>query len=229
MLSRTKGDVRPNPIIIAIILSLPILLYSGALDPVADLVLDEPEMDQAWRDRVQDEQPHNATLAGGCFWCIEAAYEGREGIATAISGYAGGNASTATYDQVLTGTTDHREAVRVRYYPSIISYEKILDIFWRSIDPMDPGGQFTDRGPQYTTAIYAHTPEQYRQAVRSKQELNDSDRFDKPIVTTVTNYTTFFRAEEYHQNYSQKNTARYEAYETASGRSSFTEERWAEE
>jgi peptide methionine sulfoxide reductase msrA/msrB len=221
--------MRANPIIIAILLSIPILLYSGALDPVADLVLEEPEMDDTWRQQVQGEQPHNATFAGGCFWCIEAAYEGREGVSTAISGYAGGDAARATYDQVLTGTTDHREAVRVRYYPSLISYEELLDVFWRSIDPTDAGGQFTDRGPQYTTAIYAHTVEQYRQAVTSKHELNESGRFEEPIVTTVTNYTTFFRAEDYHQNYSRRNTARYKAYETASGRSSFTEERWDDE
>ncbi len=176
-------------------------------------------------DEVQGKQPHNATFAGGCFWCIEAAYERREGVTAAISGYTGGYTSTATYDQVLTGTTDHREAVRVRYYASVISYEELLDIFWRSIDPTGPGGQFTDRGPQYTTAIYAHTAEQYRLAVRSKQELNNSDRFTEPIIT-VTNHTTFFRAEDYHQNYSRRNTAQYQAYETASGRSSFTEERW---
>lgn len=181
---------------------------------------------EAWKQQVANETPVNATFAGGCFWCIEGAYMGVEGVEAAISGYAGGRASTATYDQVTTGETNHREAVRVRYYPSVISYEELLDIFWRSIDPTDPGGQFSDRGPQYTTAIYPHNEEQYRLAKESKENLSESGKFDEPIVTEIENYTTFFRAEDYHQNYSKRNTAQYKAYERASGRKGYVERVW---
>lgn len=179
-----------------------------------------------WRQNITNDTIRKATLAGGCFWCIEAAFEDVEGVASAVSGYAGGKASTATYDQVLTGTTDHREAVRLRYYPAIINYTEILDLFWRSFDPTDAGGQFTDRGPQYTTAIYAHTSRQYRLAVASKQALNASGRFDEPVVTEVLNATTFFRAEDKHQNYSRRNSVHYSLYERASGRKGFTEQKW---
>ncbi len=179
-----------------------------------------------WRDSVEEAQPEKATFAGGCFWCIEAVYEDVDGVGAAISGYAGGRASTATYEQVLTGDTEHREAVRVRYYPSIVSYSELLDLYWRSIDPTDAGGQFSDRGPQYKTAIYTHNERQYRLAKKSKQNLSQSGRFEEPIVTDIENFTTFFRAEDYHQNYSKKRTARYRIYETASGRKGFLEKVW---
>ncbi len=182
--------------------------------------------DEDWKDQVQNQEPAKATFAGGCFWCIEAVYEDVEGVGAAISGYAGGKESTATYDQVLTGETGHREAVRVRYYPSVVSYGELLDLYWRSIDPTDAGGQFSDRGPQYTTAIYAHNQRQYRLAEQSKENLSQSGRFEEPIVTEIENFTTFFRAEDYHQNYSKKRTARYKVYETASGRKGFLEEIW---
>lgn len=182
--------------------------------------------DQAWRENVTNETKAKATFAGGCFWCIEGAYMGVEGVHRAISGYAGGARENATYRRVATGETDHREAVRVIYYPSLVSYEELLDIFWRSIDPTDPGGQFTDRGPQYTTAIYAHDQQEYQKALESKKELNASGRYEEPIVTEITNYTTFFRAEDRHQNYSIRNKARYKAYEAASGRTDFLERIW---
>jgi methionine-S-sulfoxide reductase len=180
----------------------------------------------AWKSQVRNETPVNATFAGGCFWCIEGVYMGVEGVEAAISGYAGGKASTATYDQVTTGTTDHRESVRVRYYPSIISYGELLDMYWKSIDPTDAGGQFSDRGQHYTTAIYTHKHKQYRLARQSKENLSESGKFEEPIVTEIKNYTTFFRAEDRHQNYSRKNTARYKAYERASGRKGFIQDTW---
>ncbi len=181
---------------------------------------------ESWKQNITNQTPVNATFAGGCFWCIEGAYMGVEGVEAAISGYAGGRESTATYDQVTTGETDHREAVRVRYYPSIISYQELLEIYWKSIDPTDPGGQFSDRGPQYTTAIYPHNDEQYRLSRESKQNLSQSGKFEEPIVTEIENYTAFFRAEDYHQNYSKKNTAQYKAYERASGRKGYVEKVW---
>jgi len=179
-----------------------------------------------WQDKVSDTEPAKATFAGGCFWCIEAVYENEIGVAAAISGYAGGKESTATYKQTSTGETDHREAVKVRYYPSLISYEELLDMYWKSIDPTDPNGQFSDRGPQYTTAIYAHSERQYRLAKQSKENLSESGKFDDTIVTEIKNYTTFFRAEDRHQNYSEKNTYRYEVYKESSGRKGFVEKVW---
>ncbi len=187
----------------------------------------DPE-EEVWKSQVENETPVNATFAGGCFWCMEGAYMDIEGVEAAISGYAGGRESTATYDQVTTGETDHREAVRVRYYPSIISYGELLDIFWRTIDPTDAGGQFSDRGPQYTTAIYTHNEKQYRVARESKQNLSESGKFDEAIVTEIENYTTFFRAEDNHQNYSRKNALYYKAYERASGRKGYVERVWGE-
>lgn len=183
---------------------------------------------EEWRSQVENRSPINATFAGGCFWCIEGAYMGTEGVEAAISGYAGGNKSTATYGQVTTGTTDHREAVRVKYYPSVISYEELLDMYWRSIDPTDAGGQFSDRGPHYTTAIYAHDLDQYWLAKQSRENLSKSGKFDEPIVTEVKNFTTFFRAEDRHQNYSRENPVRYRTYERASGRKGFVEKLWNE-
>lgn len=171
----------------------------------------------------------NATLAGGCFWCIEAQYLGVEGVEEAVSGYAGGEESTATYDQVSTGQTDHREAVQVVFNPDMITYEEILEKFWTSIDPTDEGGQFADRGFQYTTAIYYHDEEQRRVAQRMKEELENSSKFDEPIVTSIEPFTTFFPAEDKHQNYSEKNKIQYKAYEKGSGRSSYVDETWSDD
>ncbi len=187
---------------------------------------DRPVQKEDWLSEVENRTPKKATFAGGCFWCMEAAYEDVKGVASAVSGYAGGKESTADYRTVSTGETDHREAVRIRYYPSIISYGELLDMYWRSIDPTDAGGQFTDRGHHYTTAIYAHDREQYRLAKHSKRNLSESGKFDEPIVTEVINFTTFFPAEDYHQNYSRKNTVRYETYTRASGRKGFVKKVW---
>jgi len=177
-----------------------------------------------WKQNVSDEETEVATLAGGCFWCIEAIFDERKGVEKAVSGYAGGSKENATYKQVKTGETDHREAVQVHYYPSIISYEKILNEYWRNIDPTDAGGQFSDRGPQYTTAIYYHDEDQ--KEVAEKTRDNISDKFDEPIATEIEEFTTFYRAEDYHQNYSQKNTIQYKAYKKASGRSGFIQRVW---
>lgn len=203
------------------------LVVAGAA--LWDLPQEKPgKAGEDWRSEVSGREPMVATFAGGCFWCIEGVYEGVEGVEKAVSGYAGGKESTATYNQVTSGETDHREAVRLEYYPSIISYRELLEMYWRSIDPTDPKGQFSDRGPQYTTAIYAHTERQYRLAKQSKQNLSESGKFDEPIVTKIKNFTTFFRAENYHQNYSRRNTVRYKAYEKASGRKGFVEKVWEE-
>jgi peptide methionine sulfoxide reductase msrA/msrB len=214
-----------------LLLTVPVIAFSVLVLQPGDIP-GQPQENQketqeaSWKSQVQNKTPKNATFAGGCFWCIEGVYMDVKGVKSAVSGYAGGKKQTATYSQVTTGNTDHREAVRVRYYPSIISYKELLDMYWRSIDPTDPGGQFSDRGPQYTTAIYTHTPKQYKLAKKTKENLSKSGKFKEPIVTKIKNYTTFFKAEERHQNYSKRKTLQYKAYEKASGRKGFIEKIW---
>jgi peptide methionine sulfoxide reductase msrA/msrB len=165
-----------------------------------------------------------ATFAGGCFWCIEAVFDDVPGVLEAISGYAGGTQENPTYQQVVSGTTEHRESVQVTYNSKEISYEELLNLFWRSFDPTDAGGQFADRGKQYTTAIFYHNAEQKNLAEKSKQETQK--KFDKPIVTKILPFTTFFVAEEYHQDYSKKKSLQYKLYEKGSGRKDFVDNKW---
>ena len=167
-----------------------------------------------------------ATFAGGCFWCMEKPYESYEGIVEVISGYTGGKSENPTYSEVSSGGSGHVEAVQVSYDPSVISYEKLLDIFWRQIDPTDPGGQFADQGYQYTTAVFYHDDEQKQLAEQSKQDLADSKKFDKPIVTRIVEVAPFFKAEEYHQDYYKKNPVHYNSYRHGSGRGPFLEKTW---
>jgi peptide methionine sulfoxide reductase msrA/msrB len=169
------------------------------------------------------------TLAGGCFWCMEAYLQETPGVVDVVSGYAGGDQASATYLEVSTGSTEHRESVQVTYDPKRITTKEVLDVFWSHIDPTDAGGQFADRGPQYTTAIFYHTPEQQRVAEDSKRRLEKSGLFTKPIVTMILPFTTFFKAEEYHQDYYKKAAAHYEAYKRASGRAGFVEDTWAKD
>ncbi len=169
-----------------------------------------------------------ATFAGGCFWCMEAAFEATDGVIESISGYTGGQVVNPTYKQVNTKTTGHLEAVQVYYDPTRITYEELLDVFWRNIDPTDDGGQFVDRGAQYTTAIFYATADERTLAEESKQALWESSRFDAPIVTEVLELDVFYRAEEYHQDYYRKNVVNYKIYSNLSGREEFKEENWGE-
>jgi peptide methionine sulfoxide reductase msrA/msrB len=169
------------------------------------------------------------TLAGGCFWCTEAYFQEEKGVIDAVSGYAGGEESTASYLVVAQGNTKHREAVQVTYDPNIISTEKILDIYWSHIDPTDTEGQFADKGFQYTTAIFYHTATQEAIARDAKARLEKSGVFTKPIVTEVLPFTSFFEAEEYHQDYYKKAASHYERYKKGSGRAGFVEETWAKD
>lgn len=168
-----------------------------------------------------------ATLAGGCFWCVESDFEKVDGVIRAVSGYTGGDEKNPTYKQVSSGLTGHIEAVQVFYDRARISYEKILDVFWRHIDPTDPGGQFADRGRQYKTAIFWHDSEQKRLAEESKKKLGLSGRFDKPIVTEILEFKVFYEAEKYHQDYYRTNPVRYGTYRKYSGRDGFLEKIWA--
>jgi len=170
-----------------------------------------------------------ATLAGGCFWCIASDFEKVFGVAKVISGYTGGHKENPTYEEVSTGKTGHYEAVQVYYNPSKVSYEQILDIFWRHIDPTDPSGQFADRGSQYRTAIFYHDEEQERIAERSKEDLEKSGRFTKPVVTQILKFSRFYEAEFYHQDYHKKSPIRYKLYRQGSGRDQFIDETWGTE
>ncbi|MBI5633118.1 MAG: peptide-methionine (R)-S-oxide reductase MsrB [Nitrospirae bacterium] len=167
-----------------------------------------------------------ATLAGGCFWCMEPPFEKLPGVKDVVSGYTGGYKKNPTYEEVSAGRTGHLESVEITYDPSVVTYEKILDVFWRNIDPTDPGGQFVDRGGQYRSAIFYHSEEQKKTAETSKQRLAGSGVFSKPIVTEILPAATFYRAEEYHQDYYKKSAIKYKFYRFNSGRDQFLEKTW---
>ncbi len=180
---------------------------------------------------IREEVPTDTlavTFAGGCFWCTESAFQEAEGVTNAISGYGGGEEYNPTYEAVYTNKTGHREALRIYYNPEIISYEELLNIFWRSIDPTDNGGQFVDRGFSYTTAIFYENEAQRLAAENSKKVLEESSRFDKPIVTEILPFTTFYEAEEYHQDFYRKSAVRYKSYTEASGREELKAKVWEE-
>ncbi|MBA2176485.1 peptide-methionine (S)-S-oxide reductase MsrA [Halobacillus locisalis] len=170
-----------------------------------------------------------ATLAGGCFWCMEPPFEKLEGVKEVVSGYTGGDMENPTYEEVSSGQTEHIESVQVYYDPEVISYEEILDVFWRQINPTDDEGQFIDRGYQYTTAIFYHNQEQKTTAEQSKLTIAESERFDGEIVTPIREVQTFYRAEEYHQDYYKKNEFRYDYYRGNSGRDDYLEKVWGDE
>lgn len=167
-----------------------------------------------------------ATFAGGCFWCIEGAFDDVPGVQKAISGYTGGKIPHPTYEQVGSGTTGHLESVEVQFDPAVVSYKQLLQIFWRQIDPTDAGGQFVDRGTQYRTAIFYHNEAQRQDAEYSKKELNKSGLFDKPIVTEIRAAAEFYPAEDYHQDYHKTCPLKYKLYRAGSGRDQFIEKIW---
>lgn len=167
-----------------------------------------------------------ATFAGGCFWCMVTPFDELPGIVSVVSGYTGGHTANPTYEEVCSDTTGHYEAVQITFEPDVFPYVKLLELFWRQIDPTDPGGQFHDRGSSYRTAIFYHSEEQRLQAEASKQELEASGRFDKPIATAILPASVFYPAEEYHQDYPKKNPLRYKMYRKGSGRDAFIERHW---
>jgi peptide methionine sulfoxide reductase msrA/msrB len=167
-----------------------------------------------------------ATLAGGCFWCIEAVFDGVEGVLQVTSGYTGGETEEPTYEEVSTGRTGHYEAVQVTFDLSKITYAELLEIFWRNIDPTDATGQFADRGSQYRTAIFYHSEEQRSMAQESKEKLARSGVFNEPIATEIIPFSRFYPAEDYHQGYHRKCPVRYKAYKHGSGRVVFLKEKW---
>ncbi|WP_214883649.1 MULTISPECIES: peptide-methionine (S)-S-oxide reductase MsrA [unclassified Exiguobacterium] len=169
-----------------------------------------------------------ATFAGGCFWCMVKPFHKYEGVERVISGYTGGHVDNPTYQQVCSETTGHLEAIEITFDPEIISYEELLRIYWRQIDPTDGGGQFNDRGESYRPAIFYHSDEQRAAAERSKQEVEDSGRFDRSIEVDIRPAKTFWEAEDYHQDYYKKNPFRYEMYRVGSGRAKFIKEAWSD-
>ncbi len=167
-----------------------------------------------------------ATFAGGCFWCVESDLEKVTGVIKAISGYSGGGEKNPTYKEVSYGRTGHVEAVQVFFDPDKTSYEKLLEVFFRHIDPTDDVGQFVDRGPQYRTVVFYHNDEQKSIAEKFILRLDDSGRFEKTIVTPVRKYEEFYPAEEYHQDYYKKNPGHYKSYRSGSGRDQFIHKVW---
>ncbi len=170
-----------------------------------------------------------ATFGGGCFWCMVKPFDRYPGVVEVVSGYTGGHTKDPTYEEVCSGKTGHLEAVQITYDPNKISYQQLLDIFWRQIDPTDAGGQFHDRGEQYTTAIFYHDEEQKESAEGSKQKIADSRKYNKPIATRIIKASEFFKAEEYHQDYYKRDPLRYETYRRLSGRDSYLKKIWGEE
>jgi peptide methionine sulfoxide reductase msrA/msrB len=166
-----------------------------------------------------------ATFAGGCFWCMQPPFEKLEGVVQVVAGYTGGSGQNPTYQDY--GQKGYVEAVEVIYDPSKISYSQLLDIFWMQIDPTDSGGQFVDRGSHYRSAIFYHNEEQKRLAEQSKEALEKSGRYDKPIVTEIIRASVFYNAEEYHQDYYKKSPLRYKSYRLGSGRDQYLNEIWA--
>ncbi len=167
-----------------------------------------------------------AVFAGGCFWCMEPPYEKLDGVSEVISGYTGGHKDNPTYKEVSRGGTGHLEAVEIYYDPKKVSYDKLLDVFWRQVNPTDPGGQFVDRGESYKTAIFYVGETQKVLAEDSKRRLDASGRYDKPVITPIVKATTFYRAEEYHQDYYKKSPIRYKFYRFNSGRDQFLKRVW---
>ena len=166
------------------------------------------------------------TFAGGCFWCMQHPFDKLGGVISTTVGYTGGTEKNPTYKGVSAGKTGHAEAVEITYDPLKITYPQLLDIFWRNINPTQVNGQFFDIGRQYRTAIFYHNKEQEKLALDSKEKLENSDRYDKKIVTEIVPATDFYRAEDYHQDYYKKNPIRYKYYRIGSGRDRYLEDVW---
>jgi peptide-methionine (S)-S-oxide reductase len=170
--------------------------------------------------------PAKAYFAGGCFWCMEEVFEKVNGVMAVVSGYMGGKVADPTYEQVSSGQTGHAESVEVSYDPAKVSYQKLLESFWRNVDPVTPNAQFCDHGTQYRSAIFYGTEEEKRLAQESKSAIERSKRFSEPIVTELVKASTFYQAEEYHQDFYKKNPIRYKLYKFNCGRAQRLETLW---
>ena len=190
----------------------------------------ENKVTEGMNPMIKESQNHKvATFAGGCFWCMESDFEKVPGVLKVVSGYTGGKKENPTYEEVCSGRTGHLEAVQVHYDPDRITYGQLLDIFWRHIDPTDEGGQFVDRGSQYRSAVFYHDEEQKRLAEESRAALARSGKFAEPVATEILPLTTFYEAEDYHQDYYQKSPQRYQFYRSNSGRDHFLKRTWGDD
>jgi peptide-methionine (S)-S-oxide reductase len=178
---------------------------------------------------VSGNKTEKATFAGGCFWCMEPPFDKLEGVISTTSGYAGGHKENPTYKEVSSGTTGHTESVEVIFDPTVITYERLLEVFWRNIDPTAKDRQFSDVGTQYRSAVFYHNDSQRRLAQASKEKLEKSGTFELPIMTEIVPAGAFYRAEEYHQDYYKKNPIRYKLYRLGSGRDRFLKRVWGTE
>ena len=194
---------------------------------VAVAVLASPALTQTPGPQAKPaEGTEVATFAGGCFWCVEADFDKVGGVLSTVSGFMGGTTPNPTYKQVTAGGTGHIEVVQVMFDPKQVTYEKLVDYFWRHVDAYDAGGQFCDRGDSYVTAIFAHTPEQKKVALASKEALEKNGLLKQPVVTAIRDAGPFTAAEDYHQDYSKKNPIRYNYYRAGCGRDARIEAIW---
>jgi peptide-methionine (S)-S-oxide reductase len=204
-----------------------ISLLLAALLAIAFFALGMPSKSSAVDPAPSASGLEKATFAGGCFWCMETPFYNVKGVASVTSGYTGGQTPNPTYEQVSDGGTGHAEAVQVVFDPGVISYQQLLDIFWVNVDPTVADQQFCDRGNQYRSAIFTHTPEQAAAAEKSKAKWQADPRFaGKTIYTQLNPAATFYAAEEYHQGYALKNPSRYKYYRWNCGRDKRLAEIW---
>ena len=206
--------------------TLPIILSCIALAAVTTVVAKNmtPTPKPETYTEIHDEAGQKATFAGGCFWCMEKPFEELDGVSSVVSGYSGGTTENPNYTNYMRG--GHIEVVEIVFNPEVISYQELLDVYWRQVDPTDPGGQFVDRGHGYSTAIFFHNDEQQQLADASKKALARSGIFNKPIVTPILPAETFYPAEEYHQDYYKKSSFKYKFYRSRSGRDTFLNNVW---
>lgn len=216
--------MRQGPVVgvLALLVGAGAFAHGGPLTP-GDQNARHPSVRTGSQEVVRD----TAIFAGGCFWCMEPPYDELDGVLATISGYAGGHVEDPSYEEVTAGGTGHRESVMVVYDTTRVTYPELLEVYWRNVDPLDDAGQFCDRGSSYTTAIFARDPRQLRRARASKEAVQD--RFREEVVTPVVQDTTFYAAEEYHQNYYEKNPIRYDIYRWNCGRDDRLDELWGEE
>lgn len=202
---------------------LSVLLTVAAAFAFAQPLVAQPARDGSQQDTAV------ATFAGGCFWCVEEAFDPVDGVLSTTSGFIGGHVADPSYERVTRGDTGHAEAVRIEYDPNVVTYDALLDTFWHNIDPLDAGGQFCDRGDHYRSAIFYHDDTQRELAQRSKRELEESGVLPGEVVTEIVPATEFYAAEDYHQNYYQRNRVRYNLYKFTCGRPARLNELWGDE
>ena len=198
-----------------------VVLLFGALT-----IVDGQNFDLSMGHAADSGSTAKAYFAGGCFWCMEEAFEKVDGVIETVSGYMGGTVKNPTYEEVSAGQTGHAESVEVRYDPAKVTYTQLLEAFWRNVDPVTPNAQFCDHGSQYRAAIIYQREDENRLSEESKRAIEQSKRFSTPIVTQVTAASDFFQAEEYHQDFYKKNPIRYKYYKFTCGRAQRLESLW---